>query len=63
MIGLALVAVVGLAIYIWKSWRAASIAVRFVGRWYPALLEYEEFFELVDLSSDRAHSLNVMVRC
>jgi hypothetical protein len=55
----AIISVVILTIswYIWDAWQEAKKFASIIGRLAPALLELEEFYQLLDLTTQRAHFL------
>ncbi len=41
--------------YVWRSWQNAQRFAKIIGRLAPALLELDEYYALVDLSTQRSH--------
>ena len=41
--------------YVWRLWHTSSLVSTFFSRWYPALAELDEFFELMDRNDESSH--------
>jgi len=49
------VGLVAITVYLWRLWKTTERTVSFLVRWFPALTEVEEFFALIEHSTERSH--------